>query len=176
MNVKGLTGAASVYSSYTPIASTAASPTGLKDSKVTLSKMGLEQTLQLISDKSLQKIQEMTQLAAAKLGYDLNTIDTSPEATSDRISSFAINMFPLYQKQNPGLSEEEAATKYRDLIKNAVNDGYQEALAVLSSLNVGDKGILDTAKTTIDMTYQKIDSYFDSYLAQLTERLGGTDE
>ncbi|GAH77191.1 unnamed protein product, partial [marine sediment metagenome] len=49
----------------------------------------------------------------------------------------------------------------------AVNNGYQEALAVLSALGVDDEGILETAQKTIEMTFEKLNSWFDSQRAAL---------
>ncbi|MCZ7582869.1 MAG: DUF5610 domain-containing protein [Deltaproteobacteria bacterium] len=63
-------------------------------------------------------------------------------------------------KQHPEMDEATALNEYQKLVTNAVNSGYQDALAVLSTLGVDDRGVLDTAKETIDLTFEKLNNFF----------------
>ncbi len=174
MNVNGLTGPAAKQS----IAAKNKSTQSVKSSKnmhggsVSLSQVDQGKMMQILADKSLQKIMDMTQFAAQALGYDLNNLgalDTSAEGTSSRIADFAIGLFGLYKQQNPDMGEEEALVEYESLIKGAVNSGYQEALHVLSGLGVNDQNILDTAQDTINMTFKKLDNFFNTMREELTQ-------
>jgi len=175
MNVNGLTGLAAKQT----IASKNKSTQSVKFSEktksggsVSLSQVDQGKMLQLIADKSLQKIMDMARFAAQALGYDLNNLgalDTSVEGTSSRIADFAVGLFGLYKQQNPDMSEEEALVEYESLIKGAVGSGYQEALHVLSGLGVNDQKILDTAQETINMTFQKLDNFFNAKREELAQ-------
>ena len=170
MNVNGLTalpGAAALQLPNQPSQATKKTAGKTGEPKVSLTSLDGFKSLRLVADKSMQKILEMTQLAAKELGYDPGTMDTSPEATSSRIANFAIGLFGLYRKQNPDMDDETALNEYQKLISGAINNGYQEALGVLSALGVEDKGILETAQKTIEMTFEKIDGWFDSQRAAL---------
>ncbi len=147
--------------------------------RISLTTVNNQSALKLIADKSYAKILETTNAAAKELGYDLNTLDTSPEATSSRIADFAVGLFGLYKQQHPELGDEEALSKYETLIKGAVTSGYREALGVLKGLGVNDRSILDTAQKTIDMVFEKLDRFFQSKredLAQAESEAGVASE
>jgi len=170
MNVNGMTslpGAAALQFSKQQSQAPKKAPGKTDGPKVSLTSLDSFKSLRLVADKAMQKILEMTRLAAQELGYDPGTMDTSPEATSSRIANFAIGLFGLYRKQNPDMDDETALNEYQKLINGAVNNGYQEALAVLSALGVEDEGIFETARKTIEMTFEKLNSWFDSQRAAL---------
>ncbi len=165
MNVKGLTDvqAAKLVNQKSKSPQTGKSTKSLAGESVSLSSVDRNKALRIVADKSLQQIAEMTRFAAQALGYDpdtLGSLDVSPEATSSRIADFAIGLFGLYKQQNPDMSEQEALDSYEELINGAVNKGYREALSTLSGLGVNDRGILDTAQKTIEMTFQKLNDFF----------------
>ncbi len=168
MNVNGLTGTQAVATAGSKDAQRTERKTkpGLAD-QVRIGSVDRARSLQVVADKSLQKILEMTQLAAKELGYDLSTVDTSPEAVSGRIADFAIGLFGLYQQQNPDMSEEDALVSYQSLINGAIDQGYNEALGVLSGLGVNDRGILDTAANTIQMAHDRFNKFIETRLTDL---------
>lgn len=172
MNVNGLTGAGAktLHISQKQTQNRGKANKSHFAARVSLSKAGKGTALQVLVEKSLSKILEMTKLSAEALGYDLSTLDASPEATSSRIANFAIGLFGLYKKQNPDFSEEEALDRYEKLIKNAVNTGYREAMSILSGLGVEDPDVVDTARLTINMTFEKLDDFFRSMREALTQK------
>ncbi|MCC6157941.1 MAG: DUF5610 domain-containing protein [Deltaproteobacteria bacterium] len=168
MNVNGLTGSQAAVAAGSKDAQRIEkkSKPGIAD-QVRIGSVDRARSLQVVADRSLQKILEMTQLAAKELGYDLSTVDTSPQAVSGRIADFAIGLFGLYQQQNPDMSEEHALVSYQALINGAIDQGYSEALGILSNLGVNDKGILDTAANTIQMAHDRFNKFIETRLVDL---------
>ena len=79
-------------------------------------------------------------------------LDVSPEATADRILSFSLGLFSLYQQQHPRLSEQEQADKFLQVIGGGIQTGFTEAREILDGLGVLEGDI----ETNIDKTYSII--------------------
>jgi len=77
----------------------------------------------------------------------------SPENTSQRIVDFASGLFALYKNRHPEMTPEEAAESFGELARNAVDDGFREALALLGAL---PDSILDTVRETYNLVMQKL--------------------
>jgi hypothetical protein len=135
--------------------------------KVTIRDKNL--AFRLYSQKTLEKLNEVTQDAAAQLGVDPNTFDPSPESVSDFIAGFAIGAYSIYRKQHPELSEEEALNKYEKLIGGAIQKGYDEAIGILQGLGVNDEQTMSRAQQTHDLVFRKLGDFFDARRAELTE-------
>ena len=112
------------------------------------------------TEVTLKRLRAVVGAAAEKLGVDLEALDTSPEATSDRIAGFAISMFHIYQKQHPEMSEEEALAKYDGYIRKAVDKGFNEALKIIQGLCIDSPKIMDDISKTYDLVQQKLDNFF----------------
>ena len=95
-------------------------------------------------------------------------IDVSPEATADRIVAFSTQFFPLYAKQHPEMEEQEALTKFTEIISGGIDQGFSEAREVLSGLNVLEGDIA----TNIDKTYELV----QQGLADFIEKYNVSDE
>ena len=76
-------------------------------------------------------------------------VDTSPEATAERIVSFATQFFAIHQEQNSGLSFDEQLNSFMDKIGGAIDQGFDEAKDILSGLKVLEGDIADG----VDQTY-----------------------
>lgn len=72
----------------------------------------------------------------------------SPDNTSQRIVDFASGLFPSYKSRHPEMSHDEAGKRFAELVRNAIDDGFREALAILGSL---PDSILDSIRETYDL-------------------------
>ncbi|WP_394205072.1 DUF5610 domain-containing protein [Shewanella waksmanii] len=63
-------------------------------------------------------------------------VDTSPQATADRIVSFATQFFSIYQQQNASMEYEEQLDSFMEVIGGAIDQGFDEAKEILTSLKV----------------------------------------
>jgi hypothetical protein len=126
------------------------------------------------TQETLSKLAAVARDAADQLGVDLNTVDASPEATADRITSFAFGMYSTYRKQHSELTDEEALDKYEKVISRAIDKGYNEALKILDGLGINDEQTMSGIAKTHELIFQKLDNFFSeqrSLLAQATADL-----
>ncbi len=94
--------------------------------------------------------------------YD-SGLDVSPEATADRIVSLSTAFFDAYKGQNPNLSEEEALTKFIDVISGGIDTGFGEARDILSGLSVLEGDIATNIDSTYDLVQEKLQAFVDSF-------------
>ncbi|MCL2525051.1 MAG: DUF5610 domain-containing protein [Betaproteobacteria bacterium] len=90
-------------------------------------------------------------------------VDTSPEATADRILSFSLGFFEKYAAQNPGKDRGELAAKFIDLIRGGFEKGFNEAKNILSGLGVLKGDIADG----IQRTFELVQKGYDDFLASM---------
>ena len=88
---------------------------------------------------------------ALQTAYD-NGVDTSPNATAERIVSFATNFFSLYQDQNSNMGLDEQLTSFMDIIGSAIDQGFDEAKEILTGLQVLEGDIA----TGVEQTYSLV--------------------
>jgi hypothetical protein len=89
-----------------------------------------------------------------------NGVDVSPEATADRITSYATNFYGAYRNQHPEMDDATARSSFVDLMSNAVDQGFDDAKKILDGLGVLKDGI---AKN-IDETYNLVQDGFAEFL------------
>ncbi|MFT6909304.1 MAG: hypothetical protein ACJAS1_006020 [Oleiphilaceae bacterium] len=94
--------------------------------------------------------------------YD-SGLDVSPEATAERIVSLSTAFFGSYQKQHPELSQEDALTKFTDLISGGINTGFGEARDILSGLQVLEGDIVSHIDLTYDLVQEKLTSFIENF-------------
>lgn len=99
---------------------------------------------------------------AIQNAYD-SGLDVSPEATADRIVSLSTAFFDAYKGQNPNLSEEEALTKFIDVISGGIDTGFGEARDILSGLSVLEGDIATNIDSTYDLVQEKLQAFVDSF-------------
>jgi len=86
-------------------------------------------------------------------------IDTSPEATADRIVGFATGFYQQFKQQNPDMAEEERLDKFLSIVGGGVDTGFADARKVLDGLGVLNGKISDD----IDKTYGLIQDGFAKF-------------
>ncbi|VAW88252.1 hypothetical protein MNBD_GAMMA18-2119 [hydrothermal vent metagenome] len=130
-----------------------------------------DQPLSLLYKSAIENLNEML---APELGENAiqnayeSGIDFSPEATAERIVSFATGFLPNYQENNPELAGNEALDGFMDLMGGAIQKGFDEARGILESLQVLEGNVA----SGIDQTYQLI----QQGLADFRGLMSSTDE
>ncbi|MGX9460013.1 DUF5610 domain-containing protein [Shewanella sp. A14] len=81
-----------------------------------------------------------------------NGVDYSPEATADRIVSFATQFFSVHQKQNQSMGHDEQVNSFMVKIGDAIDKGFKEASEILSGLKVLEGDIA----AGVDKTYELV--------------------
>ena len=91
-------------------------------------------------------------------------VDVSPKATADRIVSMSTAFFSAYRDQNPEMSDEEAATKFADIIGSGIDKGFSDARDILGGLSVleGEIG------SNIDQTYELVQKGLQQFVDQFS--------
>ncbi|MCV2218664.1 DUF5610 domain-containing protein [Thauera sp. Sel9] len=88
--------------------------------------------------------------------------DNSPEATAERILSFATGFFDAYAAQHPGKDPEELARNFTDLVRGGFEKGFKEARDILDGLGVLGGSDIENG---IMKTYELVSKGFDDFLA-----------
>ncbi|MFT5705166.1 MAG: hypothetical protein ACI8SK_001121 [Shewanella sp.] len=91
-----------------------------------------------------------------------NEVDTSPEATADRIVSFATNFFSLYQDQNSNMELDEQITSFMEIIGGAVDQGFDEAKDILKGLQVLKGDIASGVEQTYSLVQEGLLAFKES--------------
>ena len=86
-------------------------------------------------------------------------VDTSPQATADRIVGFATAFYQKYSEQNPDMPEEERLDKFLALVGGGVDKGFEDAKSVLDGLGVLNGKVAED----IDSTYSLIQEGFAKF-------------
>ncbi|WP_143562282.1 DUF5610 domain-containing protein [Shewanella sp. UCD-KL12] len=102
---------------------------------------------------------------ALQTAYD-NGVDTSPEATADRIVSFATQFFSLYQEQNSNMEFDEQLSSFMGIIGGAIDQGFNEAKDILEGLQVLEGDIADGVEQTYSLVQEGLQLFRDSFYEQ----------
>jgi hypothetical protein len=109
--------------------------------------------------------------AAAQIQFNPN-LDTSSEATAERIFTFATGFYQNYREQNAGEDEEETLTRFTSIVRDAIDRGFDEARGILTGLSGFTPGIEDT----INETYQRLQELLSGFEEEQLTVLGSVDE
>lgn len=75
--------------------------------------------------------------------------DTSPQATADRIVSFATNFYGAFRERNPDLNDEQSMEQFLVHIGGGIDKGFADARNILTGLKKLEGKVADD----IDETY-----------------------
>lgn len=100
---------------------------------------------------------------AAQKIYD-SGIDTSPEATAERIVGFATSLFTIYQKQKPSEDKEQQLNDFMDVIGKGINQGFDDAKKILTGLKVFEGEVEEGVGKTYELVLQGLQSFRDKML------------
>ena len=95
--------------------------------------------MRVILESAYAKIQGVVNDAKADLGIEAGAvIDTSPEATANRILDFSLGFFEQYRENHSDLNDEEAREQFAEFIGGAIQEGIDEAREILGALSAID--------------------------------------
>lgn len=138
----------SISAQYTDVVSFGGNPLSDSDS------------LRVVLEQALEKLRSVVGEARGALGIPEGAvIDTSPEATANRIADFALNFFDQYWEDHSELSEDEARSAFVELIGGAIQQGIDEARDILSALNALNGETDDTISTIEQLIQQRLDEF-----------------
>ncbi|WP_153912716.1 DUF5610 domain-containing protein [Shewanella sp. TC10] len=86
-------------------------------------------------------------------------VDYSPEATAERIVSFATNFFSVHQQQNSQMEFTEQLDSFMEKISGAIDQGFKEATEILSGLKVFEGDIA----AGVEQTYSLIQAGLETF-------------
>ncbi|MGI5308235.1 DUF5610 domain-containing protein [Rheinheimera sp. WS51] len=108
---------------------------------------------------------------AAQKIYD-SGIDTSPEATAERIVSFATAFYGKYKEQNPGKSEEENLESFLKVIGGGIEKGFADAKNILKGLQVYEGEV----ESGVDKTYGLVMDGLASFREKMLEQIAKSEQ
>jgi len=111
---------------------------------------------------------------AIQTAYE-NGVDNSPEATSERVVSFATQFFGLYQEQNSGMSFDDQLSEFMDIIGGAIDQGFGEARDILTNLKVLEGEIAEGVDQTYSLVRQGLQEFRDSFYPDSISDLGQSE-
>lgn len=118
------------------------------------------EALEVVRERAFAQLRDVVKEARAALGIpDGQTIDTSPEATADRIANFALKFFSNYAENN-GLADDEAGRQqFADFIGGAIEQGIGEARDILQGLQVLSGDVSNQIDETAGLIQQRLDDF-----------------
>ena len=98
--------------------------------------------------------------AMPTMGADsVSPTDFSSEATAERIFTFSISLFAVYQSQNPDDSMEAALADFEQLVRDAIDEGFGEARSIMEGLD----GLDEQIDEFIEQTYAILDRLLEEF-------------
>jgi gas vesicle protein len=139
------------------------------ESQVKLSVSSGNKPMELLYKTALEAINKELEptlgKGALKKSFD-QLIDVTPEATAERIINGATAFLGAFKAQNKDLSDEEAMTKFMDVIGSGIDQGFDDAKDILESLSVLEGDIA----SNIDLTYDLVQEGLKDFVKQLAEQ------
>jgi len=120
------------------------------------------QAMNIVLERSMAKLQAVVTEAREALGIPQDAVlDTSAEATGNRIADFALFFFEKWGENHPELAGEEARGEYASFIGGAIEQGIAEARGILSALNA----LSPELNGQIDATWQVVQTRLDEFIS-----------
>lgn len=123
-----------------------------------------QQPLNLVYSSAIDKLNEVLEaeygVEAIQSAAD-SGMDFSPEATAERIVGFATSFFGAFMDRQGGEDKEGSLQEFMDIIRGAIDKGFEEAKDILEGLQVLEGDIA----SNIDQTYNLIQEGLDRFQA-----------
>ena len=121
-----------------------------------------DQSMGVVLERAMEKLRGVVDDARAELGIPEGALlDTSPEATANRIADFALGAFDAFHRNHEELGEDEARQQFADFIGGAIQQGISEARDILTALS----SLSDDVNNDIDATFEFIQARLDDFVA-----------
>ena len=124
------------------------------------SKLSVEDTMKVVYERAMDKLKAVVDAARGELGLSENEpLDTSPDATANRIADFALNFFAQYAENNDLANDEEGRQQFVDFIGAAITQGIDEARGILDSLQALNGDVSSNIDNTASIIQQRLDDF-----------------
>lgn len=99
--------------------------------------------------------------AAAETGLNktYSNEDTSPQATADRIVSFATNFYQAFREQNPELNDADGLEQFMQEIGKGIDQGFADARDILTGLKKLEGKVADDIDETYNLIQQGLQDF-----------------
>ncbi|NIA14800.1 MAG: hypothetical protein GWP08_12050 [Nitrospiraceae bacterium] len=125
-------------------------------------RLTTDQATNAVLMRAMDKLRAVVSDARSALGMPEDAIiDTSAEATANRIADFALSAFDKWSKNHSEAGGEEARQQFADFIGGAIAQGISEARDILSALD----SLSPEVDSNIDSTWQIIQQRLQDFVA-----------
>ncbi|HIJ66207.1 MAG TPA: DUF5610 domain-containing protein [Candidatus Hydrogenedentes bacterium] len=124
------------------------------------------QAMNILVERAMQKLYAVVEEARAELGIPEGAaLDTSPEATAERIVEFALGAFHGWWDNHEELGEDEARKQFAGFIGGAIEQGIEEARTILNALNALTPEVDDNINRTADIIQDRLSDFVQNGLS-----------
>ncbi|MBX3178569.1 MAG: DUF5610 domain-containing protein [Candidatus Hydrogenedentes bacterium] len=117
---------------------------------------------EIVLNRAFEKLRAVVAEAREALGIpEGEAVDTSPEATANRIADFALNFFSAYARNNGLDDNEEGRARFADFIGGAIAKGIEEARGILNAL----AALNPETESSIDQIASLVRARLDAFIA-----------
>jgi hypothetical protein len=122
-----------------------------------------DQAMGVVFERAMDKLRSVVSDARQALGMADNAqIDTSPDATGNRIADFALGAFDKWRTQHKDLADDVARKQFADFIGGAVQQGIEEARGILGALNALSNDVSSNIDKTWNTVQQRLNDFVGS--------------
>jgi hypothetical protein len=129
----------------------------------TNSLLSSQESMGVVLERAMAKLLAVVEDARAQLGIPEGAVlDTSPEATANRIADFALNFFENWLENDEarlGLEDQEARQQFVDFIGAAIQQGIDEARGILESLQALNGDVESQIDNTAELVQQRLEDF-----------------
>jgi hypothetical protein len=125
-----------------------------------------DQSMQVVLERAMEKLRAVVDQARAELGLPEGAvIDTSPDATAQRIADFALGFFSKYADRH-GLADDEAGRQqFAGFIGRAIQQGIEEARGILTALNSLNGDVDNNINKTWEVIQNRLNGFVKNGLS-----------
>jgi len=125
-------------------------------------KVNSKQSINMVLERAYDKLRGVVGDARAALGIPEGAVlDTSNEATANRIADFALGAFDKYRKNHAELSDDEAKAQFVEFIGAAIEEGVNQARDILSALSSLTPEVDKNINSILDIIRQRLDAFLN---------------
>ena len=153
------------YESQNASVQTTSGPNGRQDIvQLGSQSMSIELSLEIVVERAQGRV--ASRMAphvpenAPAWGLRRQMDDFSPEAVSQRIVDFATGFLGAYLENHGDEPADAATTAFADLIRGAIEEGFDQARDILGAMSALSPEIADSIQQTFDLTMQRLDEFF----------------
>lgn len=139
----------------------AAAKLGKKDSVQFGQKaLSTKDTQQIVLERAMERLRSVVDQARKDLNIPEGAvIDTSPDATAERILNFALGFFDRYAKNNGLNDDEDGRRQFANFIGGAITQGIDEARQILGALNALNPQVTSNIDRTAEVIRKGLDDF-----------------